>query len=86
MWSKAFVSDINGDLLTIIFENDQKCQSRHLPWFSSEIDQYGAKSKEDEWRTELKKGDLIDAFDSTKIWYGATIQDTEVRKEDDREI
>ncbi len=36
-----------------------------------------------EWRLELKPGDIVDAHDSSKIWYASTIIDRIIKTEDD---
>lgn len=43
-------------------------------------------SKGDEWRGELKVGDLIDACDLTKVWYSSTIIDKEIRSFNDKDV
>lgn len=43
-------------------------------------------SEGDEWRSELKVGDLIDGFDSTKIWYASTVVNTQVLEVNDKII
>jgi len=68
--------DVSGDVLHIAFEHDLKQTSRLLYWYSPEIDRYNTKSVGDEWRLELRVGDFIDGFDTTKVWYQSTIQDT----------
>ena len=35
---------------------------------------------------ELKPGDIVDGYDSTKIWYLSTVIDRSYRREDDNEF
>ena len=87
MWAKAEISSINGDIFYVVFENDLKSfSSRYFHWYSPEIERYNTKSEGDEWRLELKADDLIDGFDSTKIWYQATVQDRQIRIDEGREV
>jgi hypothetical protein len=70
MWSKAEITLITNDIFHLFFEDDDKALShRQLHWYSLDIAPYNTKSKGDEWRKELKVGDFIDAYDSTKAWY-----------------
>ena len=73
VWAKGEVIDVNGDLLYVMFQNDNKSSSRYFFWYSPEIDQYNTKSEGDEWRLELKAGGFVDGFDTTKVWYASTI-------------
>ena len=43
-------------------------------------------SADDNWRAELKKGDLIDGFDTTKVWYSSTIMASRFEEEDGKQI
>lgn len=70
IWAKAEVSSITGDIFQVVFENDIRSNSiRYIHWYSPEIDRYNTNSEGDDWRLDLKVGDFIDAFDSTKVWY-----------------
>ena len=73
LWAKAEIIRVYNDLIQVIFENDNKASCRNFWWYSHEIDRHNTKSEGDEWRLNIKPGDLIDAFDSTKIWYASTV-------------
>ena len=89
IWSKAYVSDMHDadssetgkNLLEITFENDSTKSRRILWWYSPDLDRYNTKSEGDEWRLNLKKDDLVDAYDNTRIWYASTIIDNLQRKD-----
>lgn len=72
--------------LKVQFENDLNRVTRDLTRYSLDIARYDTLSKGDEWRLELKTGDLIDAFDSTKAWYAATIMGVSQMEENERII
>ena len=83
MWSKGEIISISGDIIQVQFENDIKSlTSRYLPWYSPEIDRFNTRTAGDEWRMTLKKGDLIDGYDSTKKWYQSEVQNTEYFKDE----
>jgi hypothetical protein len=83
-WSKArIVQSIgNGNYFQVQFECDVNRFMRDLTRYSVEIARYNTMSEGDEWRKELKVGDLIDAYDTTKVWYSSTIIDKEIKEED----
>lgn len=84
-WAKAFVSDKKDDILEITFENDTGRTQRLMFWYSPDIERYNTHSQGDEWRSQLKIGDLIDAIDSTKQWFTSTVLDKCMRLEDNKE-
>lgn len=59
--------------MTVDFENDSKMVSRKFSRCSPDIARYNTMSIGDDWRLCLEPGDLIDAFDTTKVWYSSTI-------------
>jgi hypothetical protein len=69
MWAKATVLKIDGDLIHVKFENDSYASCSSFWWYSPELARYNTLSEGDEWRSQLKPGDLVDTLDSTKIWY-----------------
>ena len=85
VWSKAEVTAVNQDIISIHFINDAYKMDRVLYWYSSDLAEYNTKSEGDEWRCELKAGDVIDAFDSTRIWYAATVTERATRFDDNIE-
>jgi hypothetical protein len=84
-WSKGVISNMigNGKYFQVKFENDFQKTTRDFTVYSSEIAKYNTVSEGDEWRSELKKGDIVDGYDNTKVWYTSTIIETEVRLIDD---
>ena len=60
--------------------------TRHLSIYSAEIAKFDTMSKGDDWRRELKAGDLVDAYDSTKVCFTSTVVNRELRYFDDEEI
>lgn len=60
-------------LIEVTFENDSPKTCRVLWWDSPDIDRYDTHSKQEDWRMDLQKDDVIDAFDNTRIWYLSTI-------------
>ena len=87
MWSKAEITLISDGILYLMFEDDYKSvSSKQVPWYSIDVAPYNLRTKGDEWRKELKPGDFVDAYDSTKAWYQSIIQSKEVVYHDDREI
>ena len=87
-WAKAKILEVKGDgsYFLVDFENEPAKSARELTRYSLEIARYEQMSKDDEWRNNLKVSDLIDAFDSTKIWYASTIVATNTIVSDDRQI
>ena len=79
MWSKGTVISVDHDLIEVEFENDSSKTNTQFWWYSPDIDIYNTKSEGDEWRADLKSGDTVDTFDSTKIWYGSTIMDRQIK-------
>ena len=81
IWAKGKVISVldDGNMVEVSFVNDYKQSTRILMWYSPDLAQYDTKSTGDEWRRELKTGDVIDAFDSTRIWYAATVLDRTYR-------
>lgn len=51
--------------------------------FSSDIAPLGEHSNDQQWKTELKEGDEVDAFDKAKVWYASTI--LEMKDQSDNE-
>ena len=58
---------------------------RDLSRWSLDIAKYGSQSTEDHWRAQLMTGSLVDAFDSTKIWYASTVTGTTERNNENNE-
>lgn len=43
---------------------------------ANEIAQYRTKCRDFEWRQSLKEGDVLDACDTSQVWYNVTVLDT----------
>lgn len=88
MWSLARVTNcfsypISGKLATvrIKFVNDITVPDIGVTIDSDKIAPLGTKREPDEWRSKLKKGDIVDAKDRCQTWYESTVIEAEEREE-----
>jgi hypothetical protein len=86
IWTKGVVKEIiaSTNHLKVTFENESARFFRDYHKYSMDIAPYNTKTESEDWRFDMKEDDLIDAFDSTKVWYASTIQAREMRTEDGR--
>lgn len=71
-----------NELIEVQFENDSKNKNRMLWWYSSDLALFETESKKEEWRSEVKVADLVDAQDAMKIWYASTVVDKKANKDE----
>lgn len=88
MWAAAKVSELIVDPKTsqittvkLSFVNDISVNDVLLPIDSDKFAPYNSKREPDEWRAQLKKGDVVDALDRCSTWYEATVIEGEERLE-----
>ena len=81
---KRLVPQKEGDPIKIkvSFEHDSNTFDREISINSKDIARIGDnKSSEDtKFREELKAGDKIDCYDSTKFWYASTVLKVETKQ------
>ncbi len=72
-WHRGRVVNVIEDRIKVHFEDDFDDTSRELSRFSNDLAAPGQQTQDLQWRYELKENDLVDAFDTTHVWYSATI-------------
>lgn len=55
----------------------------NFPATSCFIAPYGTMSSKEDWRKEIKVGDMVDVLDKSKTWYTSTVMYVDTRGEDD---
>ena len=87
-WSKGVIVNMSEkfNFFGVEFENENSSKTfRDFTLYSPEIARYDTKSKGDAWRLLLKPGDIVDAYDTTKVWYSSTVLEKEVREMEEGE-
>ena len=68
-------------MISVTFNNESYHCDRGSNIYSHEIAIHESQTKEDyEWRSKLVNGDLVDCYDSTKVWYASTVVAREQRQ------
>eukprot|EP00358_Blepharisma_japonicum_P004592 CAMPEP_0202955334 /NCGR_PEP_ID=MMETSP1395-20130829/51722_1 /ASSEMBLY_ACC=CAM_ASM_000871 /TAXON_ID=5961 /ORGANISM="Blepharisma japonicum, Strain Stock R1072" /LENGTH=201 /DNA_ID=CAMNT_0049671785 /DNA_START=219 /DNA_END=825 /DNA_ORIENTATION=+ len=74
IWGTAKITSVDSDdYLTIEFQDEGSEFDRFLPKTSQEIAPVDTKNKDKEWRLNLDKDMMIDAYDTASTWYNSTI-------------
>ena len=87
VWSKGQVievfKDMHGNTTTVkaSYKNDIQVSQLSVPIDSDKIAPPGTKAEPDEWRSQLKTGDIVDAMDRCNTWYLSTVIVPEERKD-----
>lgn len=80
-WSRGTIVEIkedqDEDFLRVEFELESSLYDKSFGRWSSDIAQLDTYSKENDWKLDLKVGDLVDAHDKVKQWYASTIIDVQ---------
>jgi len=53
---------------------------RTLSRWSRNIAPLGTKAEDDSWRYQLKEGDWIDGYDTTRLWYASTVGEIKLKQ------
>lgn len=72
-WSQGKVKEVHGEDIVVTYLYDVHDAEARLHYKSPQLALYRSKSKDFEWRMQLKAGDLVDCEDSFGSYYNATI-------------
>ena len=87
-WSRAKIGFVLENHYRIAFLNDRESSNRYVEKNNQahEIAALGTKTKDYEWRMNLKAGDFIDACDPSNVWTPSIIVDQRQLNFDDKFI
>ncbi|KRW99755.1 Armadillo-type fold [Pseudocohnilembus persalinus] len=72
MWAPGVVSQVQDQLVYVVFDDDLPSEDRTINLHHFEIFPRGEKCKDYEWRYNLKEGDEFDCVDNNNVWYRST--------------